>query len=570
MIRKTLLILLSFLLAPIALAANVSLKINGIDGQLKDNVDAYLSSIDDDDYSTSLRFQSRLETTITEALQALGYYHADIQFSVSDDKRRLTVNVESGAPVVIYELDIIIRGEAEKDIDFLNLIATTPLRVGAELNHSYYDALKSGLRNIALQKGYFEGNYTMSRLEVSPDLNRAYVRLHYDSGIRYQFGETTIVGSQIEDVRVRSLQSYEEGDAYLLADVGAYNQALSNTDWFSSVFVSPDLTQLGKGRELPMTVSLAPQAKNQIETGLGYSTDIGVKGTLKWNKPWVNKYGHSFDSSLSLSMPEQTITAGYQIPLEDVENDFYRIQYGMKNVDNRDTQSLESNLALERHWRLDNGWHRTIYIRYLLESYEQGMQDDTGQFLLPGIGFSRTRTRGGVMASWGDKQSVSAEYGDDLVLSEARVLRLQGRTSWVRSLQQNHRGLFRLEGGANITKNLSALSPSLRFFAGGDSNLRGYSYESISPEDSSGSLTGAKYILTSTLEYQYRVVGNWWGAMFVDYGDAFNNTPEWKTGAGVGVRWASPIGPVSLDFAWGLDEEPGDQFHIHFRLGPDL
>ncbi|MCV5744140.1 BamA/TamA family outer membrane protein, partial [Escherichia coli] len=110
------------------------------------------------------------------------------------------------------------------------------------------------------------------------------------------------------------------------------------------------------------------------------------------------------------------------------------------------------------------------------------------------------------------------------------------------------------------------LSPSLRFFAGGDNNIRGYGYESISPVDESGALTGAKYILSSTLEYQYRVYGNWWAATFYDIGDAFNDTPEWKSGAGVGIRWASPVGPVSFDFAWGLDEKPNNEFRIHFSL----
>ncbi|MCV5803736.1 BamA/TamA family outer membrane protein, partial [Escherichia coli] len=83
-----------------------------------------------------------------------------------------------------------------------------------------------------------------------------------------------------------------------------------------------------------------------------------------------------------------------------------------------------------------------------------------------------------------------------------RVLRLLGRSSWIRGIGDNHRGLFRLEGGANITDEFEKLSPSLRFFAGGDNNIRGYGYESISPVDESGALTGGKYIVSSTLEYQ--------------------------------------------------------------------
>ena len=570
MIRKATPIIVSLLAFSHSAYADVSLKIKGIDGALEDNVNAYLSSIPEDDYSTSLRFQARLEQSITEALNALGYYHAKISYTITKDNDELIVNVKPGEPVRIKEIDVVISGEAGEDEEFTNLIKKSRLKEGRILNQGEYDALKSGIRNLALQRGYFNGDFKLSRLEVVPELNEANVRLHYDSGIRYHFGTVEILGSQIWEDRVDSLRPFKTGEPYLVSEVGEYNQNLSNTDWFSSVFVEPDLTKLDDGRDLPIKVSLAPAAKNQIETGIGYSTDTGVRGTLKWKKPWVSARGHSFDTALSLSKPEQTITAGYKIPLDDVLHEYYQLQFGLKHLDNRDTESLESNLAVERHWITDGGWHKTLYVRHLYENFSQGLQEDGVQFVLPGASFSRTRTRGGNMPMWGDKQSVTVEYGDPALLSETRVLRLLGRTSWIRGIGQNHRGLFRLEGGANITDEFEKLSPSLRFFAGGDNNIRGYGYESISPTDSSGALTGAKYMVTSTLEYQYRVHGNWWGAVFYDIGDAFNKTPEWKSGAGVGIRWASPVGPVSFDFAWGLDAEPDPEFRIHFSLGPEL
>ncbi len=570
MIRKTLPVLIGTLLSSTHAFADVSLEIKGLDGALEDNVDAYLSAVPEEEYAVSLRFQSRLESMIKEALNALGYYQPSITFSHSEDDSELTVTVDRGEPVVVYTSDIVLTGEAKDDPDFLALIAKSKLSKGAILNHGNYDSLKSSIRNLGLAKGYFDGAYDLSKLEVAPELNRAYIRLHYNSGIRYHFGTTTVTGSQIEDDKVQSLKPFEDGEPYSITKVGEYNQNLSNTDWFSSVFVEPDLSQLGEGREIPMKVSLAPQARNQIETGIGVSTDLGVKGTLKWKKPWVNDQGHSFNSSLSISKPEQTITATYKIPLDDVLNDYYQVKYGMKNLDNRDTKSLESNLALERYWRLDNGWQRTVFIRYLVENYEQGLQDDLAQFVLPGISFSRTRTRGGSMPMWGDKQTIMFEAGDDTLLSETKVVRFQGQTAWIRSIGNNHRGLTRLQFGGNFADEFDKLSPSLRFFAGGDNSIRGYGYESISPRDESGALTGAKFIATSSFEYQYRLVGNWWGAAFYDIGDAFNDTPEWKHGTGVGVRWASPVGPVSLDFAWGLDAKKGDEFQLHFSLGPEL
>ncbi|EPM5417071.1 autotransporter assembly complex protein TamA [Vibrio parahaemolyticus] len=570
MIKKALPIIVGLLVVSQSAYADVSLKLKGIDGALEDNVKAYLSSIPEKDYSTSLRFQARLDQSITESLNALGYYHAKISYSISEGNDELIVNIHKGLPVKIKVMDVVISGEAKEDEEFANLIAKSPLKVGRILNQGEYDSLKSGIRNLALQRGYFNGDFKLNKLEVIPELNEANVRLHYDSGIRYHFGPVEITGSQIWENRVESMRPFEIGEPYLVSDVGEYNQNLSNTDWFSSVFVEPDLSKLEDGRELPIKVSLAPAAKNQIETGIGYSTDTGVRGTLKWKKPWVSARGHSFNTALSLSKPEQTITAGYKIPLDDVLREYYQLQFGLKHLDNRDTESLESNLAVERHWLTDGGWHKTVYVRHLYENFSQGLQDDGVQFVLPGATFSRTRVRGGSMPMWGDKQSVTVEYGDPALLSETRVLRLLGRSSWIRGIGENHRGLFRLEGGANITEEFEKLSPSLRFFAGGDNNIRGYGYESISPVDESGALTGAKYILSSTLEYQYRVYGNWWAATFYDIGDAFNDTPEWKSGAGVGIRWASPVGPVSFDFAWGLDEKPNNEFRIHFSLGPEL
>lgn len=565
-------LLLLFSFSAVAEATSVDLTIEGIDGDAENNVDAFLASIPEKDYSTDLRFRRRVKKKIIQALNALGYYHPNIHFSVEDDDE-LIATVSKGEPTRITTLDFQLLGDASKDKDFLTLIQHSHVKENDIINHGEYESLKQSIQSLALQKGYFNSRFLVKKIEVSLKKNEAYVTLHFDSGKRYSFGRTTIKGSQIDLKRLSSLQPYHHGDPYQLAQVGTFSQHLSDTNWFSSVMVEPDLSVLDddNAAELPMKVTLVPAARNKLETGIGYSTDVQTKVTLKWKKPWLNRYGHSFSSSFSLSKPEQTISAGYKIPLEDVLHEYYQIQYGLKKVDNLDTQSLESNVSLERHWDLDNGWNKTVFIRYLIEDYEQGILDDTGQFLLPGVTFTRIRTRNdGRLLTWGDKQTVTLEYGNATAISETDLFRVQGSSSWIRTYADNHRGLIRFSGGANVADDFEKVVPSLRFFAGGDNSIRGYSYESISPKDESGSLTGAKYLLTSTVEYQYRLVNNWWLAAFYDYGDAFNDSPDWKRGAGVGARWVSPIGPLRLDFAWGLDGDAGKQFKIHFTLGPEL
>jgi translocation and assembly module TamA len=57
--------------------------------------------------------------------------------------------------------------------------------------------------------------------------------------------------------------------------------------------------------------------------------------------------------------------------------------------------------------------------------------------------------------------------------------------------------------------------------------------------------------------------------VFVDGGSAFNDSPDWRTGVGVGLRWRSPVGPVRLDLARGLDD-PDSDFQIHLGIGAEF
>lgn len=556
--------------------AETELTIEGLDGELEDNVSSYLSSIKESEYSTSLRFQSRVKENITDALKALGYYNPDIQFKIEGERDKpnadheIIVTVDAGIPTIIYESDIEIEGEAATDVDFMRLIDRSKLNLGQVLNHGNYEGLKSALRNLALQKGYFDGQFIDTRLQVSPSRNQAFVHLHYQSGQRYVFGSTSISGSQIEQKRVQSLVPYEPGDPYESILVGELNQNLSSSEWFANISVEPDIDSVDGEKSLPMKVGVSPQTRNQIETGLGYSTDVGPRGKLSWKKPWLNKYGHSVGASVMLSAPEKTFTANYKIPLEDVLKDYYLVQYGFKDEDDNDTDSQEQNLSFERHWLYDNGWHRSIYLRLLYEDYIQASESGHSLFALPGISFSRVRSRGNTMPMWGDKQSISFEYGDPALFSDTRIIRVLGHTGWIRGIGRNHRFLTRVDAGGAFADDWSEVPPSLRFFVGGINSLRGYGYEDISPRDENNELEGGAYMATSSLEYQYRVTGNWWGAAFLDVGDAWTDTPEWKRGVGLGVRWGSPVGPVRLDFAYGLDADSGDEFRIHFTLGPEL
>ncbi|KRS22909.1 membrane protein [Alishewanella sp. WH16-1] len=563
-------LLLTLLLFTVPAQAQTTLRLSGLTGELEANVQRYLDRYAATEISTSLRFQSRLEQDIGTALQALGYYHSEIDISLQRNGRngsRLLIRVTPGEPTRIKETDLQILGDAQNDADFLAILAQAP-KVGDIVHHGRYDSFKASLNSLAQRKGYFDARFSIQRLEVAPSRREAFVRLHFDSGIRYRFGQVSFSGQQIASDRLQSLVPFQAGAPYLASQLGELNQALANTNWFSSILVTAD-TEAITEHTLPINIELAPRKRNSIETGIGYSDDVGARLKLNWLKPWLNERGHSLNTKLAISGAEQSVEAAYKLPLQSVATDFWQLQYGLRNRDYQDTRAIESNLALERHWLLANDWYRTASIRWLYEDYTQADQEDSSSLLMPGISFSRSRQSGSGMPRQADRLLLGIEVSDPSWGSDASFVRLRGRAGYIDSFGDRHRMVSRLDAGAILMETVENLPPSLRFFAGGDNNLRGYAYESVSPLNQQGELIGGRYMATASLEYQYRVTGNWWLATFADYGSAWTDSPDWKRGVGFGVRWGSPIGAVRIDFAWGLDAE-GSPFQLHFSLGPEL
>ena len=144
----------------------------------------------------------------------------------------------------------------------------------------------------------------------------------------------------------------------------------------------------------------------------------------------------------------------------------------------------------------------------------------------------------------------------------------------IRSLGPNNRFLFRGQLGRTVTDEFSALPPSLRFFAGGDRSIRGYGYQEVGPRETNALgthvPTGGKNLLTGSAEYERMFTPSWGAAAFVDAGNAFNEVNEGAyVGAGLGVRWRSPVGMVRFDLAHGF-KDADNSIQIHINIGPDL
>ncbi|EKK7713910.1 autotransporter assembly complex protein TamA [Cronobacter dublinensis] len=567
----------ALLMASASTAAPVRLQVEGLSGALQKNVRAQLSTIQVDEVTPDRRFRARVDDAIRKGLKALGYYEPTIDFELREPpaggrRQVLLARVNPGEPVRIGATNVILRGGARDDKEYLALLKKRPA-VGTVLNHNDYDSFKKGLTSVALRRGYFDSEYKKSQLGVSVERRQAFWDIDYDSGTRYRFGDVTFAGSQIREEYLQNLVPFKKGDYYQSSDVAELSRRLSATGWFNSVVVAPEFEKSRQTKVLPLRGVVSPRIKNTVEVGAGYSTDVGPRLKANWRKPWINSYGHSLTTSTSISAPEQQLDFSYKMPLlKNPLEQYYLVQGGFKRTNLNDTEADSTTLAVSRYWDLSSGWQRAINLRWSLDHFTQANVTHTTMLLYPGVMLSRTRSRGGLMPTWGDSQRYSIDYSDTAWGSDVDFVVLQAQNAWIRTLYDKHRFVARGNLGWIETNDFERVPPDLRFFAGGDRSIRGYKYKSISPENDKGKLTGASKLATGSLEYQYNVTGKWWGAVFVDSGEAVNDIKQsnFKTGAGVGVRWQSPVGPIKLDFAVpvGDKEEHGLQFYI--GLGPEL
>jgi len=294
---------------------------------------------------------------------------------------------------------------------------------------------------------------------------------------------------------------------------------------------------------------------------------------LGWKKPWLNKNGDSFYTNIDYSMIESTFSLDYKLPLLNAAKNFYVFNGGYQSKDNADIVSKKIKFSATRHWLLDSGWNRKLGATWLQEKFTQGeLKEQSRDFLLPKIAFSRTRVKGGVFPNWGERYTLSLQGGLKAVLSDANFFSVQATSTWLRTFSQVHRNIATISLGAIEIDNILQLPPSLRFFAGGASSIRGYDFEAIAPLDAKGKVAGGKYSFIAKYEYQYRVKSKWWLATFIDSGSVWDNKPDWYSSIGVGLRWESPVGPVRIDCAWGLNDTVNDigGLHLYIALGPEL
>lgn len=589
---SAMLLLCLFHTPPAVAQQTLELKISGVEGELLDNVRVHLGLSQYVRATPGLplplplpgmaappelpaadeirRLHRRADNDIRAALQPYGYYEPVIASTLEQQGERwiASYTIDPGPPVLVHSVDIVISGAGAADPGLARVRDATRLRTGERLQHPYYDATREALISAALEAGYLDARYLMSELRVAPAAHRADAVLHLDTGPRYYFGPVTVEQDILNPGFVSRYVQIKEGAPFDTEKLLDLQLTLGDSGYFEQVEVDVRRAET-QDQHVPVIVHTEPAAHARYRLGLGFGTDTGPRVTLGADFLRINRRGHGLKNELRLSPVQQTAAVNYTIPIRNIVSD--RLVFGgeWENAEVADSGNTRGyKLGVSQNVSL-GAFQRRLYLNYQHDSFDLGTEEQTVNFLIPGVGISKLKSDNVLFPRRG--YSVNADLrGSAGVISSTRYIRTEASLRAVHPLSSKGRIIGRGQLGYTTVDDFDKLPVSERFFAGGDQSVRGYDYQKLAPVDSSGEVVGGQYLAAGSVELDYLFVGNFGAAVFVDAGNADDTfPPSPKVGAGVGFRWRSPVGMLRVDVAHPFDD-PDTDYRLHISIGPDL
>ncbi|WP_419693819.1 autotransporter assembly complex protein TamA [Mesorhizobium muleiense] len=160
------------------------------------------------------------------------------------------------------------------------------------------------------------------------------------------------------------------------------------------------------------------------------------------------------------------------------------------------------------------------------------------------------------------------------ILNGAAFVKLRGEGSAYQSLDATSKFVLaeRVAIGSIIGAGLQDVPADRRFYSGGGGSVRGYAYQGIGPKDADGEPIGGLSFFETSIEMRIAITDTIGVVPFVDAGtvstDQFPDFSSMKVGAGVGLRYITPFGPLRIDAAVPLNPDPDDpDFGIYAGIG---
>ncbi|MFO1083707.1 MAG: outer membrane protein assembly factor BamA [Reyranellaceae bacterium] len=501
----------------------------------------------------------------------------------------LTFTISEGERYKFGKVEISTRFQG-LDVDTLNRFLT----IG---EGEWYDATEVEKTVTALTD--VVGSLGYAFVEVRPNIRRNKDNLTIDVTFDIQEGPRVYVerinisgNTRTLDKVIRREFRLAEGDAFSTAKVRRSQERLRALQFFEKVDISaapgsaPDKTNI--------EVQVVEQSTGDISFGAGFSTTAGILGDITIKERNLLGKGQELRLGLSLGTLSTLIDLSFTEPYfmdrpMAAGFDIFRTSNDRQQVASYSDQSL--GFALRAGWAYSEFMRQNV--RYTLRQTNiYNVQPWASQIVQLNAGYSTVSEVSETIA-WDSRDTRINTTKGFLVRNTMAVAGLIGTEQYFRAtadavyFQSIYEDIVASIGGslgAVIPYNGSSLRLNNLFFIGGDT-LRGFQVGGIGPRDSNTTdALGGTYFYTATTELSFplgfpKEIGIF-GKAFMDIGSlwglggpaAYSNTVltsnTMRVSTGFGVQWISPFGPIRIDYAKPLVQDPWDKTeNIRFSFG---
>jgi outer membrane protein insertion porin family len=455
-------------------------------------------------------------------------------------------------------------------------------REGQHVDYSVLDQDEEAIAAHYRNAGYLDVS-VKTRFEEDEEKDDASIHFQIEEGPRYRLGKVVVRGNVLTDsvVVYRELTIPEgapAGDKEMLT----FQQAVFGTGLYKSV-------RLHKAKRpdegiLDLIVEVEETLFFEVEFGAGYGTDTGIRGFVGAKNRNLNRRGRRLSANVTASQKEQIYVLDLREPW--VFGNRWKWEGGVT----ASHQEAERESFSLRKTSIVTSINKTVFKRSSLSLQYELSQDDIfnvtpGAVLSPEDQGSATisAVRGLFVLDFRDDpfnpkrgsfNSGSAEYASSFLGSEVDYFKVAGQSSWYFPFFRKNS--FVVSGRAGIVRPLrdtQEVPIQKRFFLGGRTTVRGFKEDSLGPRAPDGALTGGDYMVNGNVELRFPVRYGFILALFLDAGSVWfegdpDNDFDLRESAGLGLRYLTPIGPISLDYGWKLDRREGESSsEWHFTIG---
>ena len=542
-------------------------------------------AVQDLDDSEWARLLVLAERDVRALLGTQGYFGPTVQVHRDTDagtRPVVRITIDPGEPTTVARVNIGFAGDMAASADApvaqqrQAILDAWSLDEGRRFTQQRWaDAKTEALRQL-LATRYPRGRIAHSQADVDAVAARATLGVTLDSGPPFFLGPATVQGARRYPAELAQRLSWlKPGDVYDQKKLVDAQQRLAASGYYDSAYISIDPE--GNPAAVPVSYNLTEAKRHKLQLGVGYSTDAGPRLSLEHRDNTV--LGTSWRSQTQLQLDRKTPLA--QLALSSLPDaNHWSTALFARSMRQNDGALITTSQTL-RAGRIQVGEHfdRNVYVQYD-HANVTGAASVTAPAALVGDGAAVSAN-----LAWTGRYfdqlplptrgfGLTAELGTGVTTMGPHkpFARLTGRWLGFVPLGEGHSRLaLRAEGGAILGARQARLPATYLFRTGGDTTVRGYAYRSIGIPLGGDWVGPGRVMAVGSVEWQRPIWQQRWPGLlehtlFVDVGGVANHASDLRAnwGVGTGLRLLTPVGPMELDVAYGLQSK---RFRLHMSVG---